>query len=255
MAPFTAILHYKPLAPVDLLLGGSEDVPPAGDGISPVAARVAETSASTPALYTSMAERSRRAAAIRAKHYDKRVSVVRFNPSDDVWVFAESTDGSNKLASYWRGPRRVISAVPDSDVLYVVTAPPESYRDHVVVPVDHLRPCDASRLAESDRDVVNRRADTFVPERVIAHRGSPGKYEFLIAWRGWGDTRATCQWEPLSGRTVDGAPSGVGNVAVVRDYMAGSTRPLCCARGRCGASQSPPHACCVVRRPELRGGV
>ena len=95
-------------------------------------------------------------------------------------------------------------------MLYVVSAPPESYRDHVIVHADHLRPCDASRLAEADRAIVNRRADTFIPERVIAHRGAPGAYELLIAWRGWGDVRAS--WEPLFGRTADGAPSGVGHV-------------------------------------------
>ena len=88
----------------------------------------------------------------------------------------------------------------------------------MIVHVDMLRPCDATRLAEADRAIVGRRSDTYIPERVIAHRGSPGHYEFLIAWRGWGTVRAT--WEPLSGRTSDGAPSGVGNVQLVRDYMA-----------------------------------
>ena len=247
VAPFNAMLRFKPLAPVDLLFGGVAGGPVSvGDGISPVAANVAETSVSTPELYTTMAERSRRAAEARAQRYNARVSVVHFNPGDEVWVFAEQTDGSNKLASYWRGPRRVISAVPGSDVLYVVNAPPESYRDHVIVHVDHLRPCDSSRLAESDRAIVNRRADTFIPERVIAHRGSPGKLEFLIAWRGWGDVRAS--WEPLSGRTADGAPSGVGHVAVVREYMAAhglSAEPVAVAvprsrrRGRAATRDAP----------------
>lgn len=229
VAPFDAILRFKPFAPVDHLFGGAVTAPVTGDGVSPVADHVSATSPSTTPLYTTMAERSRRAAEKRKRLYDTRVSIVRFNPGDDVWVFAEDTDGTNKLASHWRGPRRVISAVPGSDVLYVVTAPPESHRAYVIVPVDHLRPCDASRLAESDRAIVNRRADTFIPERVIAHRGSPGKYEFLIAWRGWGDVRAS--WEPLAGRTTDGAPSGVGNVSIVRDYMAahGLAEPVAAA--------------------------
>ena len=154
--------------------------------------------------------------------------------------------GLGVLGEHVNGPRRVISAVPGSDVLYVVSAPPESYRDHVIVHVDHLRPCDSSRLAESDRAIVNRRADTFIPERVIAHRGSPGAFEFLIAWRGWGDVRAS--WEPLSGRTSDGAPSGVGHVAVVREYMAAhglSAEPVAAAvprsrrRGRAATCDAP----------------
>ena len=215
VSPFYAMLRFKPSAPIDRLLGGPVAAPDA-DG-STVADFVAESSAATPALYETIAARARRVAEAMQRRYDSRVAVTRFNPGDDAWVYAEDRDGTNKLARYWRGPRRVLSAVPDSDVLYVVAAPPESKRDQVIVHVDHLRPCDASRLAESDRAIVNRRADTFIPERVIAHRGPPGKYEFLIAWRGWGDVRAS--WEPLSGRTADGAPSGVGHVDLVREYM------------------------------------
>ena len=162
-----------------------------------------------------MAERSRRAAHAMQRRHDAHVNTVVSSAGDDVWVYGESRD--NKLDTHWHGPRRVISRVPESDVLYIVTAAPESGRDHVVVHVNHLRPCDASRLAESDRAIVNRRADTYIPERLIAHRGKPGAYEFLVAWRGWSDLRAT--WEPLRGRTVDGKPSGVGHVAIVQRYM------------------------------------
>lgn len=219
VAPNTAILRFNPASPLARLVSSGAGAAVAdGTGVSPVADAVADTSTSTSPLYTTMAEHARRAADARQRRYDAHVDVVHFSKGDDVWVWAEGTDGDNKLAQYWRGPRRVISAVPDSNVLYVVTAAPESQRDMVIVHVDHLRPCDASRLVESDRDLVNRRADTFIPERVIAHRGSPGNYEFLIGWRGWADIRAS--WEPLSGRSADGAPSGVGHVSIVREYMA-----------------------------------
>jgi len=99
----------------------------------------------------------------------------------------------------------------------VVTAPPTSTRDYVIVHVDHLRPYDTSRLAESDRAIVNRRASTYISERVIARRGTPGKYEFLIGWRGHSEIRSTRG--PLIVRTVDGSPSGVGHVTLVQDYM------------------------------------
>ena len=95
VAPFTAILRFRPSAPVDRLLGDSSAAP----ATDTVADFVAESSATTPTLYTTIAERSRRAADAMRRRYDARVTNVRFSAGDDVWVFAEDRDGTNKLSS------------------------------------------------------------------------------------------------------------------------------------------------------------
>ena len=221
VAPAAAMLRST-ASPLDRFLGNN-DMPPletlvqAGD-VSPVDDFVAASQPATKALYDGITTRSQRATMRQQKQHDKRVTPISFAAGADVFVYAEGTDGTNKLAAKWRGPRKVRERVSGSAVLYIVDAPPESYRDSVVVHVDHLRPCDASRLLESERAIVNRRADTFIPERVIAHRGTGPQIEFLILWRGWGLIRSS--WEPLAGRSTDGKPSGVGNVDMVRAYIA-----------------------------------
>jgi hypothetical protein len=221
VAPATAALRFRPASSLALRAPvGEEEAGPAADGgISAPANFANDSAATTPKLYTTMAERLAKAAAAQATAHNARVKRVALTPGMDVLVFAEQRDGNNKLASHWRGPRKIISDVPGSHVLRIVEAPPESGRAHVVVHVDHLRPFDASRVSDEDRAFYNARADTYIPERVIAHRGdSAASLEFFILWRGWDAIRAT--WEPLMGRTADGKASGVGHVDIVKEYIA-----------------------------------
>ena len=213
VSPDRALLRFVPATPLTL---HTQDT--TGSSCDP-AAHVTRSDADTPQLYTTMAERLRKAAEEQKRQHDKRVVPATFTAGDSVLVYAENRDGNNKLASHWRGPRTVLRRVEESAVLYIVEAPPESGRTHIVVHADHLRPCDESRVTPDERVLYNARSDTFIPERVVTHTGdTPSTYRFLIIWRGWGAVRAS--WEPLTGRTSSGESSGVGSVTLVRDYMA-----------------------------------
>jgi hypothetical protein len=222
VAPAEALLRIRPATALSRLSQAeAAEGPSDADGSSATAAvaqHVERSSSTTDTMYTMIADRLKKAAERQARAHDARISPAEFAIGDDVFVYAENTDGDNKLAAKWRGPRRVLSRAIGSDVIYVVEGSPESGGKPVVVHVDHLRRCDSSRISDQERILLNAKADTYIVERVIAHTGdSPDTYRFLILWRGWGFVNAT--WEPLRGTTSDGKQSGVGNVALVREYM------------------------------------
>ena len=224
--PAAAVLRFPLATPLSLHAFAAEGE---GEGVSSesvsagsapdVMSFVERTSRGTAALYDRMSSRSQAAVAKQSKQYDSSVSPLVFKPGDFVYVYAENRDGSNKLSSYWRGPRKIVARV--SEVLYTIEPPPEGDPSDVIVRhVNHLRPANAAaeRMSEQERILSNAAADTNIVESVVAHSGTtPETYRFLVVWRGWGSLRAT--WEPLVGRTTDGHAAGVGKSEVVLRYM------------------------------------